>query len=297
MMEPKADPRPDEAEEDDTGDVMDWSTTEVITAQVIDEMAAWIEEDIQSNKNDKPALKKLAYSPKLLKSLKNFNVQESFINYGGWKYLSAWLAKLPDGSFPSLNVIETGLEIWDFLPIEDHHLTETSLGKSVSKISKMKFGNGALKRKAAELISKWKRQMASRYNTGVSKEEQYINFKKKKQIEAEVYQRKNDKRFKTQEGDEGEYDNEGEFNNEEEENKEKPKKQKKKSEGFFIPQKNQFDFTYKPESQARKTDRKIKPDSIQGQFIRATLKMKKQYTSQQKASFAAIKPNLDPDKN
>lgn len=74
-------------------------------------MAACIDDDIESNKNKKPALKKLAYSKKLLLSLKNINVRNLFLEMGGCKYLAEWLAKLPDGSFPSLNIIETGLEI------------------------------------------------------------------------------------------------------------------------------------------------------------------------------------------
>mmetsp|Transcript_28421 Transcript_28421/g.25155 ORF Transcript_28421/g.25155 Transcript_28421/m.25155 type:complete len:100 (+) Transcript_28421:151-450(+) len=91
-----------------------------------------------------------------------------------------------------------------------------------------------------------------------------------------------------------EYDEE-EFN-EEEMKDGKTKKYLEKKDNFFIPMNNQFDFTYKPTSNVSRVENKVKPDSIQGQFIRASLKMKRQYNAQQKATFAAIKPDLNPDK-
>ena len=159
----------------------------------------------------------------------------------------------------------------------------------------MKQGNEAISLKAAEIINKWKRKWVDRYQFGVDQEEHYRNFKRKKQIEAEVFKRRNEKRKKVKEFDEEEEFGEGD---KDEENKEVSKKKiERKEDNFFIPQKNQFDFTYKPVANVERQENKIKPESVRGQFIRASLKMKKDFTAQQKASFAAIKPNLNPDKN
>mmetsp|Transcript_40026 Transcript_40026/g.39626 ORF Transcript_40026/g.39626 Transcript_40026/m.39626 type:complete len:155 (-) Transcript_40026:34-498(-) len=154
----------------------------------------------------------------------------------------------------------------------------------------MKGGSEELVRKAGEIVSKWKRLWADEMASGISQEERYRDFKRRKQYEAEYHGARADKKFKTNEEDSGEDENE-------EEKDTKSKKKKKKEEGFLIPQKNQFDFTFKPTSNVIKKDLRVKPDSVRGQFIRASLKMKKDFTSQQKATFAAIKPNLNPDKD
>ena len=109
---------------------IDWRNENTRAAQIIDAMAIWIEEDNQSNKNNLPALKKLQYTPTLLMDLKNLRVQEWFLDMGGWKYLADWLSKLPDGSLPCINIIEAGLEIADFLPIEKRAFNRIKARKS-----------------------------------------------------------------------------------------------------------------------------------------------------------------------
>lgn len=66
---------------------------------------------------------------------------------------------------------------------------------------------------------------------------------------------------------------------------------------MFIPQKNNFDFTYRPSSKAQQQDKRVKPESTKGQLLKRMHQMKRTYNSQQKATFAAIKPNLNPDKS
>lgn len=138
-----------------------------------------------------PALKKLSYSQQLLKGLKNRTVRERFVDIGGCRYMTAWLSKLPDGSYPCLNIIEIGLEIVDFLPIERDDLEESGLGKAVEKLRKH-CSSDSLKRKALEIINKWKRQILN-IDTGYDEdgrhEEQYRNFVIKKQREAKYYKR------------------------------------------------------------------------------------------------------------
>ena len=127
----------------------------------------------------------------------------------------------------------------------------------------------------------------------LAKKSNTLTIKENKQIEAQMYAKPPEKRQKIYEN-EDEYADEGE----EEQKESQPKKEvKKKDQGYSIPQANQFDFTYKPISSAKNKNNKIKPESVQGQFIRASLKMKKAFNAQQKATFAAIKPNLNPDKN
>lgn len=258
-------------------------------------MAACIEDDIESNKNNKPALRKLAFTPELLRKLKNLKVQERFLDIGGCKYLADWLSKLPDGSFPCLNIIETGLEICEFLPIEKEHLLESKLGKAVEKIRKMKNGNDVIKRKSAEVINLWKRRILnldSGYDETGRHEEQYREFKYKKEMEAKIYSRTN-KRQKTGENDDPVKQEEDKHDGVNEDLELK----KQKSDGMFIPQKNMFDYTYRPTAHVVAKDKKVKPDSVKGQVLRSMLKMKRTYNGQQKATFAAVKPNLDPDKS
>lgn len=241
-------------------------------------------------------MKKLAYTPTLLKKLKNLRTQEAFLDIGGCKYLADWLSKLPDGSFPCLNIIQTGLEIVDFLPIEREHLLESTLGKALTKIKKMKGGNDDIKRKSQEIINKWQRMLLnldSGYDESGRHEEQYRQYRRHKEIEAEVYGRRL-KRQKTKEG----VNEDPVVKREEDKNEgegEDLSMKKQPSDGMFIPTKN-FDFTYRPESKAVPQDRRVKAESTKGQFLRQMLKMKKMYNSQQKATFAAIKPNLNPDK-
>lgn len=113
---------------------VDWRNDNTKAAQIIDEMALWIDDDNQSNLKNLPALKKLQFTPHLLMELKNLQVRYKFLDMGGCKYLADWLSKLPDGSLPWINIIEAGLEIADFLPIEKEHLIESKLGKAVEKI-------------------------------------------------------------------------------------------------------------------------------------------------------------------
>lgn len=65
---------------------------------------------------------------------------------------------------------------------------------------------------------------------------------------------------------------------------------------MMIPTKR-FDYTYRPKSKAVTHDKRVNPDSVRGQFLKKMLNMKKVFNSQQKATFAAIKPNLTPDKS
>jgi hypothetical protein len=165
----------------------------------------------------------------------------------------------------------------------------------------MKGGNETITRKSNDIINQFKRKMLnldSGYDEHGRHEEQYRNFKRKKELEAEIYKRAK-KRQKNQEYDDEdtlilkeEDKNEGEGDGDRDE----PKVKKEKSDGMFIPQKNQFDFTYRPESRAVGVDKRVKPESVKGQFLRSMLKMKREYNSQQKATFAAVKPNLNPDK-
>lgn len=76
------------------------------------------------------------YAKPLFKKLKNLNVQKKFLENGGLEVLSQWLDKTSDGNYPCLSVIETVLDIVDFLPIETAHLLECKLGSIIKKLEK-----------------------------------------------------------------------------------------------------------------------------------------------------------------
>lgn len=71
-----------EAEEVDDVEI-NCTTESAKVAQIIDEMSACIDADIESNNLKRPALKKLSYSKKLQVALKDFKVQELFLDLGG----------------------------------------------------------------------------------------------------------------------------------------------------------------------------------------------------------------------
>ena len=136
------------------------------------------------------------------------------------------------------------------------------------------------------------------YDAEGAHEEQYREFKRKKIREAEYFQKLN-KRQKFDDDDEVEtkpkltkqesLQAEGEGDD--------PKLKKEQSDGFYIPQKNNFDFTYRPVSKAEKKNNRVSAESTKGQFIRKMLAMKKSYTGQQKTTFSVMKQDLNPDKS
>lgn len=154
--------------------------------------------------------------------------------------------------------------------------------------------------KCQEIINKWKRQILNldeSYDAEGAHEEQYREFKKKKVREAEYFQRIN----KRQKYDDDEDDTKPQLLKQEslhaEGEGDDPKLKKEQSDGFFIPQKNNFDFTYRPTAKVVPKNNRVKSESTKGQFIKKMLQMKKTFTGQQRTTFSAVKHDLNPDKS
>lgn len=108
------------------------SVIELECQELLQNLSEAIEKDIQSNKLGQPGLQKLKIVEPLLAKLKNSSIMEYFLDHDGLEYLSRFLQKLPDGSWP-LSTVRTkvfGL-IYD-LPTEVGHLKTTSLGRVLS---------------------------------------------------------------------------------------------------------------------------------------------------------------------
>ena len=54
---------------------------------------------------------------------------------------------------------------------------------------------------------------------------------------------------------------------------------------------------YRPQPTAKPIDRKVRPESVRGQFLRSIQNMKKDFNAQQRTSLSAIKHDLNPDKS
>lgn len=91
-----------------------------------------------------------------------------------------WIEKNPDGTYPCLNVIEDTLTLLDTLPVETEHLTDSTLGKQVKKISK-DCSSEKIRFKAKDLVNKWYRMIYNlnpRYDAEGAYEDQYRQFRR-----------------------------------------------------------------------------------------------------------------------
>ena len=79
-------------------------------------------EDRKALNDGKPALKKLMFTKKLQAELKKRHLQMTFLDNEGCDAFAEWLSKLPDGTLPSINVIEAAIDTLNELPIESTHL-------------------------------------------------------------------------------------------------------------------------------------------------------------------------------
>lgn len=84
--------------------------------------------DHDSNKNKKPAFKRLLILSKIESVLrKQANYQEEFLHKDGCQRLADWLKPLPDGTFPNQKIVLTILGCIDRMTIDKDYLEESDL--------------------------------------------------------------------------------------------------------------------------------------------------------------------------
>lgn len=76
-----------------------------------------VENDIQSNKLNKPGLEKLKMLPTILKKLKNKDFSGIFLDENGLDVLNTFMSQLPDGSWPLSSVRAQLLDLICKLPV------------------------------------------------------------------------------------------------------------------------------------------------------------------------------------
>ena len=88
---------------------------------------AW-EDDRQANLDGKPAIRKLILAPEVYTMLRKSSIQEEFLSGDrGNEILGKWLDVLPDGSFPSVNLVKPLLECINGLAIHDNLIENSEL--------------------------------------------------------------------------------------------------------------------------------------------------------------------------
>ncbi|CAG9320246.1 unnamed protein product [Blepharisma stoltei] len=130
---------------------------ENLVDSILKEMDKAADDDIDANRNDLPALNKLKILDKVTKFLIVSKYHDLFLEMNGTFILGKWLAQMPDGSFPSTPLKLGLLQAIQDLPISTKNLQESDLGKSVMAIYRNPNETVNVKRIAKLLIDKWSR--------------------------------------------------------------------------------------------------------------------------------------------
>ncbi|KFK28570.1 hypothetical protein AALP_AA7G013600 [Arabis alpina] len=116
-------------------------TVQEIAMQVEEVMASLeiaVGDDVELNKQGKPAISKLIKLPLLSDSLSKKQLQAIFLDHGVLSLLKNWLEPLPDGSLPNINVRAAVLKILNDLPVDldqeciREQMEKSSLGKKLT---------------------------------------------------------------------------------------------------------------------------------------------------------------------
>jgi transcription factor SPN1 len=84
---------------------------------LVRKMAEAIDQDRESNRQGKPAIRRLMMANEVYQTLRKSTLQEEFAE-SGCEVLAEWLDMMPDGTFPSYNLVKGVLECIDSLTIE-----------------------------------------------------------------------------------------------------------------------------------------------------------------------------------
>ncbi|CAG9325000.1 unnamed protein product [Blepharisma stoltei] len=132
---------------------------EQIIDNMIKEMEKAANDDIEANLKGLPALYKLKILNKVAKFLKVAKYHMLFLSMNGAFVLGKWLARLPDGSFPSTPLKLSLLESIQDIPIETEHLRNSELGRNIMIIYHNPNETQTVKRLSKFLIEKWSRMI------------------------------------------------------------------------------------------------------------------------------------------
>ncbi|KAL6132068.1 hypothetical protein ACLB2K_070439 [Fragaria x ananassa] len=132
---------------------------------IMAELEVTAEEDAELNRQGKPAINKLKKMSLLTEVLSKKQLQQEFLDHGVLTLLKNWLAPLPDGSLPNIDIREAILKIlMDYpLDLEQHdrrdQLKQSGLGKAIMFLSKFDEETTCNRKLARELVDKWSRPL------------------------------------------------------------------------------------------------------------------------------------------
>ncbi|KAL0721139.1 hypothetical protein Bca4012_035738 [Brassica carinata] len=141
-----------------------------------------VEDDVELNKQGKPATRKLIKLPILVGALSKKQLQAEFLDHGVLNLLKNWLEPLPDGSLPNTNIRTSVLQILEDLSIilgrgegcRREQLIKSGLAKVVMFLSKSDEETRLNRRLANDLVNRWGHMIydrSTRYEEMLSQEE------------------------------------------------------------------------------------------------------------------------------
>ncbi|CAN7009811.1 unnamed protein product [Brassica oleracea var. botrytis] len=150
--------------------------------QVMANLELAVEDDVELNKQGKPATNKLTKLPILVGALSKKHLQAVFLDHGVLSLLKNWLEPLPDGSLPNTNIRTSVLQIlYDLSIIIDkgegcrrEQLIKSGLAKVVMFLSRTDEETRGNRRLANDLVNRWGHMIyerSTRYEDMLSQEE------------------------------------------------------------------------------------------------------------------------------
>ncbi|XP_047326805.1 protein IWS1 homolog 1-like [Impatiens glandulifera] len=137
----------------------------MLIENVMAELEIAAEEDVELNKQSKPAISKLKKLSLLQEVFSKKQLQAELLDHGVLTLLKTWLEPLPDGSLPNINIREVILQILQDFPIyleqsgRRDQLKKSGLGKVIIFLSKSNEEIMSNKRLAKEVVDKWCRSI------------------------------------------------------------------------------------------------------------------------------------------
>lgn len=119
-------------------------------------MITQLEQDYESNKNNRPALQRLKNLDELEKALKSNALQKPLLENGVLDIIKQYLEPLPDNTLPNIKIKKAMLEVLDYLPVKRKHiLNSNGIGKIVNFYSKNVRESDDVRCLATNLVKKW----------------------------------------------------------------------------------------------------------------------------------------------
>lgn len=127
------------------------------------ELLSWMRElyknDLQSNKQMKPATDKIQNIDQVVSKIIRKDMQEPLIEMGILKELKIWLEPLPDKTMPNIKIKRSILDLLSNLKITKNDLLNSGIGKIIHFYSKNSKEAIDIRKRATQLVKKWKSQI------------------------------------------------------------------------------------------------------------------------------------------